>query len=305
MVIRTVGTVTHTDNATVLTLGSQIGPAAAKLPGSSVSNNDSRHPLTVELPQVTTALITQGERMAFHGRPSDGIGPLRTAVELCRAAQDQEGVERATWLLGVCHASVGEYKFAMQELVPIGVLADQGKRASKWTVLASTTMGSVYRQQQSYQRATHCDQRALAGCDSDTRFDALIGLASDSVGEGKADAAEEFWESSHDVSHDEWRQVVRLAWVEAEISLMRDDPARAAAVSSAAAQVCAEANAPRHRAKSLLFAGVAMADLGDVSTADSFLSESIKLSKDLEAVPLLGPATDALARLGKVTEYAY
>ncbi|NQU36280.1 MAG: hypothetical protein HQ526_01630 [Actinobacteria bacterium] len=259
----------------------------------------------MELPQVTTALITQGEQMAFHGRPSDGIGPLRTAVELCRAGQDQHGVQRATWLLGVCHASIGEYKFAMQELVPIGVLADQGPRANRWTVLASTTMGSVYRQQQSYQRAKSCDQRALAGCDSDTRFDALIGLAADSVGEGDADGAEDYWEASHDVSDDEWRQVVRLAWVEAEISLMRDNPERAAAVSSAAAQVCSAANAPRHRAKSLLFAGVAMADLGDLTAADSYLSESIKLSKDLAATPLLEPATEALGRLGKVKQGAY
>ncbi len=251
----------------------------------------------MELPQVTTALMSQGEQMAFHGRPNDGIGPLRTAVELCRAAQDQSGAQRATWLLGVCHASVGEYGFAMQELVPIGVLADHPQRASKWAVLASTTMGSVYRQQHSYDRAKQCDQRALAGCDSDTRFDALIGLAADSVGDGDAQAAEEYWEASHDVSQDEWRQVVRLAWVEAEISLMRDNPGRAAAVSSAAVDVCAQMNAPRHRAKSLLFAGVAMADLGEDVAAKNLLSESIKLSQDLETAPILSAATEVLDRV--------
>jgi tetratricopeptide (TPR) repeat protein len=295
------GTATPTE----ITLRNQIGPAVAEPPGQSVSNESKRHPLTVELPQVTTALMTQGERMAFHGRPGDGIGPLRTAVELCRAAEDQAGVHRATWLLGVCHASVGEYQFAMQELVPIGVLADHRQGASKYAVLASATMGSVYRQQASYQRAKQCDERALAGCNNETRFDALIGLAADSVGEGDADSANEHWEASHDVSEDEWRQVVRLAWVEAEISLMKKDPARAAAVSSAAAQVCSQAKAPRHRAKSLLFAGVAFAELGEVATADKFLSESIKLSKDVEAFPLLAPASEALARLGKVEQGAH
>lgn len=251
----------------------------------------------MELPQVTNALIDQGERMAFHGRPSEGVGPLRTAVELSRANEDQSSVQRATWLLGVCHASVGEYNFAMAELVPLSVLATQQKKSNKWAVLSCTTMGSVYRQQQAYAKARQCDEWALAGCDTTTRFDALIGLAADSVGDGEADNAEEFWAASHDVSDDEWRQVVRLAWVEAEIALLRSDAERAAHVSSAAAELSARANAPRHQAKSLLFAGVALADLGDYNSATSSLNASIDLSRELNATPLLEPASQMLARL--------
>ncbi len=140
----------------------------------------------------------------------------------------------------------------------------------------------------------------LAWRDSTTRFDALIGLAADSVGEADAEGAQEYWGASHDVSDDEWRQVVRLAWVEAEISLLRSDAPRAAEVSMAAAELSARANAPRHKAKSLLFAGVAFVDVGDYRAASSALNASIELSRDLSAAPLLEPASEMLARLEQV-----
>lgn len=242
---------------------------------------------------VTDKLIAEGERAAFHGNPADGLHPLTSARDLCRAAEDYDGAAHCVWLIGVCLASAGHFPDAIDTLTPLA----EALGPKPWAALADTTIASVLRQQGKHAQAEKHDLRALRGADPDSRFDALIGLAADRVGQGDVDGAQENWEAARDVTADDWRELVRLAWVEAEIAFMRNQPELAAQLSLAAAMLARENNAPRHQAKSLLFAGVAYLELDAKEQADRYLRIAAALATELDLSPLLIPIREAQSRL--------
>ena len=89
-------------------------------------------------------LLATGERAAFHGRPADGVAPLRLAIEL--ASGDQATIAGATWLLGVCLAASGQYGSAMNTLGPLAAQAAGSVGGNVFGSLAASTLASINRQ---------------------------------------------------------------------------------------------------------------------------------------------------------------
>ncbi len=241
------------------------------------------------LPVVS--LINIGTEAAFHGAPAAGLVPLRRAVE---RATDLAELAQSRWLLGVCLASLGRFREAREVLEPLIV---ESSFPDRWIVLAHTTVASTLRQEHRHAEAQRHDEQAAAIANESTAFDARIGLAADAVGQLNLSAAQEHWGMAMAVAIPEWRQQVRLAWVDAEIALMRRRASHALTISLAAAETAQLAQAPRHRAKSLLFAGVAAKEAGATEQAKGLLSESLLISEKLELEPLQRPAREALATL--------
>lgn len=75
---------------------------------------------------------------------------------------------------------------------------------------------------------------------------------------------------------------------------MEDRAERALEVSLNAARVADRSQAPRHRAKSLLFAGVSALTVGDRGQAIQLLDESLQISEELELNPIAEPARQML-----------
>ncbi|MEI8081825.1 MAG: hypothetical protein WCI74_08275, partial [Actinomycetes bacterium] len=120
-------------------------------------------------------------------------------------------------------------------------------------------------------------------------------LAADFVGQGDSGTAMHAWQSAQRVAaEDDWRQQVRLAWVNAEISLMTDRPGDAFVVSMRAVETARSASAPRHAAKSLLFAGVSSLGI-DQDRSVKLLTEAAAEADRLGLFPLVWPIRAALA----------
>lgn len=240
---------------------------------------------------TVSSLLHIGTESAFHGAPTAGVAPLTIAVE---RATDLGDHARARWLLGVCLSSLGRFSEAREALDP---LISEPRTLDSWAVLAHTTIASTLRQERRHVEAQKHDEQALLIADHVTIFDAHIGLAADAVGQLDVRTAREFWARAMAVARPEWRQQVRLAWVEVEILLMRKRAAQALKVAQAATETAEIAEAPRHQAKSLLFAGVAARELGDQELAQALLGQSLAISEELELIPLLTPARELLATI--------
>ncbi len=234
------------------------------------------------------SLINIGNEFAFHGAPAPGIAPLTLAVDRSTDLGDHS---QARWILGVCYSSIGKFVEAWDVLAP---LLQGPPTPTRWAALAHTTIASTLRQQNEHSAAQRHDAQALLISDEVTAFDAYVGLAADSVGHFDVDEARRNWELARSVARIEWRQQVRLAWVEAEISLLEDRAERALEVSLNAARVADRSQAPRHRAKSLLFAGVSALTVGDRGQAIQLLDESLQISEELELNPIAEPARQML-----------
>ena len=216
-------------------------------------------------------------------------GSPRRAVALGRACDGDE----ATWLLGVSLGATGRYGEAYQALTSIATV-------SPLRSLADSTSASLLRQVGRHADAQVRDFLALERASTPTdRFDALLGLSADAVGLGDHSLAAARWdEASSELRNvsDPWRQTIRLGWVEAELALLDDRPVDAAVAAERSVSLSVQAGAERHRAKSLLFEGVARADCGDVPAAVLLLRRSMTLSERLGAWPLVWPAAMVAAR---------
>ena len=216
-------------------------------------------------------------------------GSPRLAVVLARGLVGDE----AAWLRGVALGAHGRYEAAYQALATIGP-------DSPWGSLAYSTSASLLRQIGRHADAQVRDTLALDRARTATdRFDALLGLSADAVGLGDPSLVAARWdEAAAEVGSvgDPWRQTIRLGWVEAELALLDDRPGDAAAAAARSVSLSVQAGAERHRAKSLLFEGVARAVCGDVPAAVLLLRRSLSLSERLGAWPLVWPAATVAAR---------
>ena len=171
-------------------------------------------------------LLAEGERAAFHGRPSAGVEPLRRAVELATEGGLTAEAAAAGWLLGVCLASAGRYGGALEVLDPL-VAGDRSAESRLLSALASATVASVHRQLGRHAVAQGYDERALEGSEGagEAGFDALLGLAADAVGLGDGSTATGRLAEATALADgrvDWWRQRVRLGWVRAEVALLEE-----------------------------------------------------------------------------------
>lgn len=256
--------------------------------------------------EEVSAQIDYGEQQAFHGSPNAGIEPLLRAVALARANTDIEILLRAEWLLGVCYGATGDYARALEILEP-QVTTDIGGVRYRSQGMACATIASIYRQVAEHARAEEFDQFALVISDGDpeVEFDARLGLVADAVGLGDDKLAKsrlkDAERAANDVPH--WRTDVRLGWVRCEIGLLTHNYRAAVEGAKQAADTARKAQAPRHRAKSLMFLGAShltweqsrTLKTNHRRTGIAKLRESVKISDRLGAIPLVWPVRLILA----------
>jgi hypothetical protein len=261
-----------------------------------------------------------GERAAFHEAPLNGVPLLRDLLR-------QRPTARLAWLLGVCLGAAGRYGDAIELLTPVahpqhaagrGLPADDAAVAS----LASSTLGSLYRQLGRHEDARMLDAWALeltSPADepfnphrlsqqlSTARVDARLGLAADAVGLRELPRAELELAAAiralpgggrrRITSPDAWRVRARSCWVRCEVALLRSDSSTALIAARESIRLARAARAPRHEAKGLLFASVAEAGVGHLETAMDVALASMRLSVGLGAWPLVWPAAIILSDL--------
>lgn len=248
------------------------------------------------------ALLSAGERAAFHGRPLAGVEPLERARALALEHGDAAEAGAAGWLLGVCLTAGGRYGAALDALAPLAGTDDEALDVRMVAALASSAVGSVHRQLGRHAAAYELDQAALALTDGtgEAAFDARLGLAADAIGLGDGpSAAGALADCAAQVEqHPEWwRQRVRLGWVGAELSLLEDRPEDALALLDPAISLAERSGAPRHVAKGLLFLGVAQVQAGSLAEAPGTLRRAAVLAESLGARPLVWPARAVLGTL--------
>jgi hypothetical protein len=244
------------------------------------------------------SLLASGERAAFHGPPGAAVGDLERAVGVAQRDGRRAEVAAAAWLLGVALSAGGRYGGGLRVLVPLieagegSDLGELGPELRLFGSLAASTAASVHRGLGRHDAAAVLDERGLALTDGpgEATFDCLLGLASDAVGSGELEAAEERFAAAEAVidghGGDWWRQRVRLDWTRAEIALLADRPHDAILAAAGAVSGAEAARAPRHVAKGLLFQGVAELQSGS-EDAVATLRRAASLAEGLSALPLV------------------
>lgn len=130
---------------------------------------------------------------------------------------------------------------------------------------ADCLQASIMRQLHQHARAEVFDHRALAAAvgpqTSDTRIDALVGLAADVIAD--VDEANRRWTAVEAwLARASVRSRVRGRWVGAEVHLAAGDPARAVGLAADALAEAPQVSA-RHLAKSQLILGVTWCCAGE------------------------------------------
>lgn len=244
-------------------------------------------------------LLAAGERAVFRGVPGQGLIPLQRAQALAADVGDDERRARAAWLVGVCQTAIGSYGPAIAGLA---ATANDAALPEQPRSLAASAVASVLRQLGRHQEARAWDSSALdlAGSSEEAAVDAWLGLTSDAVGLADPTSAHFALGQVEELVASRplwWRQGIRCDWVRAEIDLLMDAPAQARVVAERALDSAEAANAPRHVAKSLLFAGVAAAAQGQWGGAVDLLSRAAVLAEGLGARPLVWPSRALLGAL--------
>jgi len=212
--------------------------------------------------------------LAFTGR----LSAATVALERFGA----EEPERAQWLAGYIACARGAFDESLHLVRPLLVRTPSDRSV---LVAALITAGSALRQLRRYEDARACDRRALrAARTSSERTHALIGLAADAVGAGAPSRCRAYLgRASDSIPRGDWRACIRLDWVRAEHALITGAPAEAVRRSRSALQKARGAGARRHEAKSLLFLGVALIDVGRTAEAMVPLRDSARIASRIGA----------------------
>ncbi|MFC7617868.1 hypothetical protein ACFQV2_35135 [Actinokineospora soli] len=138
--------------------------------------------------------------------------------------------------------------------------------------------------------------RRLSGVDhAEARSDVLLGLAADAVGLGRVGEARRL------VALDDGdagpRAEVRRGWLRAEIALAAGDPD--AAIAPARAAHASDYPSTRHRVKSGVVLGAALAAAGETDEARNLLADNLRIATREGLLPLVWPAALVLAELGQ------
>ena len=249
------------------------------------------------------SLLAAGERAAFHGPPAAAVPDLERAVVLAQREGRHAEVTAAAWLLGVALSASGRYGGALRVLAPLLDAAGQASAETRlFASLAAATAASVHRGLGRHAAARELDEAGLgmAAGISEAMFDATLGLATDAVGLSELDTARSRLREAQSLlaDHDDdwWRQRVRFDWARAEVALLAEDPANAAAAATASVERAESARAPRHVAKGLLFLGVAELQAGSDEAAGT-LRRAATLAEGLVALPVVWQARALLGAL--------
>ncbi len=251
-------------------------------------------------------LLSAGERAVFRGVPGQGVVPLERAQMMAAEIADPASGARAAWLLGVCRTAIGQYGTALAGLT--ATAADSSLDPALRSLPASA-VAAIQRQIGRHEEGRDWDNGALesAAGNPEAECDAHLGLAADAVGLGDPEAAQAALKEVEVLIADGapwWRQRIRADWARAELFLLVGEPSQARTAAERALDASESATAPRHVAKSLLFAGVAATAHGQSSAAVDLLSRAAVLAEGLGARPLIWPSRAMLGALLASTEPA-
>ncbi|MFC5286133.1 hypothetical protein ACFPM7_03645 [Actinokineospora guangxiensis] len=198
---------------------------------------------------------------------------------------------RQAWLAGVALGGRGHYAAAAAHLLPLVSGPDRELAA-----LAAATRAAHLRQLGGHAEARRWDAVGLAKAGTgEARSDALLGLAADAIGAGRVGEARRLVE--RDTGQAGERSRVRRGWLRAELALAAGDAA--AAVAPAREAVAVGFPSVRHRVKSGIVLGVALAAAGERDEALALLDGNLRDAIGHRLAPLVWPAALVLAELGQ------
>lgn len=201
---------------------------------------------------------------------------------------------RDRWLAAVVLGGQGRYARAAALLD--GLLGDPDPELA---ALACATLASHRRQLGGHANARVLDAAGLARLTTrpdaiGARSDVLLGLAADAVGGGRLIEARRLVARAPAAG---WRAAVRQGWVSAEIELSAGRPGEAVAFAEPAAELAGESGSVRHRIKSGLVLGAALAARGDRVAAGRVAGPAFEDARDLGLLSLVWPGALIMADL--------
>jgi hypothetical protein len=201
------------------------------------------------------------------------------------------------WLRAVAAGGQGRYASALADL---SVLY-RGPRGPVMS-LAHSTRASFLRQLGWHDRARRWDGRALSLADSDIEAgaDALIGLAADALGVGRFAASERALGRAADLMTESApaRLRVRLAWVSAELAMVRGQGATAVGHADRAVEEAAGLGSARHAVKSQVVRAAALCSAGDLDRSRQVAVAALEDTGRLGMIPLRWALACLLADIG-------
>lgn len=177
------------------------------------------------------------------------------------------------------HAALCRGDFAAADAIAAPLA--EGSADPRVRAAALISLASSARQTGRYPQAKRHDEaaRALAS-EPVSSAHALIGLAADFVGLGdERECAALLVEAAAIAPLSDARVQTRLAWVRCEHALLTGAPREAAAFAREALRYARRLRSGRHRAKSLLFLGVALDAAGDRRRAVRVLRRALHASQ--------------------------
>ncbi|WP_035279989.1 hypothetical protein [Actinokineospora spheciospongiae] len=205
------------------------------------------------------------------------------------------------WLAGVALGGRGHYAAAVARLVPL--LTD---RDPVLVALAAAALGSHRRQLGGHAAARVLDGRGLAALARapadhprlpEARSDVLLGLAADAVGLGRTARARSLTAAEADGPDPGWRGRIRRGWLAAEVELGAGRAAAALDPARAAHAAAVDSGSTRHRVKSAMVLGAALAAVGAGAEALPLVTGALTDAGEAGLLPLRWPCLLLLAAL--------
>lgn len=205
------------------------------------------------------------------------------------------------WLRAVAAGGQGRYGNATADLDELCRTQRHGPLVS----LAHSTRASFLRQLGWHDRARGWDGRALAlaGAHPEACADAFIGLAADALGVGRfAASAAALRRAGELVSGS--RLPVRLAWVNAELAMVRGEGTTAVGHAERAVELAAALGSARHAVKSEVVRAAALCSAGDVDTSRQVADAALQDTDRLGIIPLRWALACLLSDIGSARHTA-
>ncbi|MGZ4141221.1 MAG: hypothetical protein ACXVQY_01810 [Actinomycetota bacterium] len=236
------------------------------------------------MPRFVRGTESRARELALLGRPREALAALKDSRS-----------EHGDWIRAYVAAATGDMADALARAER---LAEEARRV-EIRVAAALTTASVLRQLGRHREAMRFDRTALEHARTPSeRTHAIVGLAADAVGTGRAGACGRLLaDASNVVPADDWRAQVRLDWVRAEHALLTGRPAHGVSPARAALRIARDAGASRHIAKSQLFLGVCLTEAGMLVAGARALREARDGARACDAAPIAQVARDMLGRV--------
>lgn len=222
-----------------------------------------------------------------------GADPGRWPLPSARGAEQ-------LWLRAVGAGGQGRYAAARADLTEL----IRSEPAGRWRSLALAAHASFLRQLGWHWRAHDLDGQAWAAGagDPESGVDALSGLAADALGVGRLAASAALLARAEDlaVRGVPDRQLVRLAWVHAELAMAGGDGECAVRHARRAVELAAQAAPPsqRHRVKSDVVLAAALCCAGDLDASRSVAESALADTEILGLIPLRWALACLLSDIG-------